>query len=312
MNPYKTFLFFFGLTLFLTGCQSSWQQPLPDGDIVYMPYYKDLGFIQPNGENNQTVEIDRRLSKPVWSNDGKIIFGLSGSGQAGAYSGHPAYWDLDEGRYRICEGDLPFYDQIQGMSNVENPYEVILLDTWDIVVMDLSTCKQVQTIVDYSAHPADYDLAGFSFSPTTNALVYGLVVTLNTTNPKDREYRIMRVNIDTHEQVHLADGINPVWSPDGTQIAYLSTDGLNVMSSGGSDAKKWIDQPFYDAWASGSPWYFAPFLHWSPDGEWLIYHRCDTDKICITKDVQIYKFRLSDGLEAIIVQGGAYPSWRNK
>jgi len=79
-----------------------------------MPSWEDLGFVQPDGKNNQTIEIDRRLAKPIFSNNGKILYGLSGSAHAGAYSGHPAYWNLDIGRYKICERNLPFYDQIQG------------------------------------------------------------------------------------------------------------------------------------------------------------------------------------------------------
>lgn len=298
--------------MLLVGCQSSWQQSIPEGDIIYMPFSSDLGFVQLGGENNHTIEIARRLAKPVFSTDGKIIYGLSGAAYAGLENGHPAYWDLDRGRYKICEKNLPFYFQIQGTGNYEeNPYEVYLLGTWEIISMDLSQCKLVKTVVDYSDHPGDYSLAGFSYSPVTNQLVYGLVVDLYLTNPSAREYRIMQMDIETNEQVHLADGINPVLSPDGTQIAYLGTDGLYVMLSNGSAIKKLIDQPLFDLWASGSPWFSTPIPRWSLDGEWLIYHRCNTERICSFQDAKIYKIHTDYGSgEQEILESGEYPNWR--
>ncbi|MEA3440693.1 MAG: hypothetical protein U9R58_10455 [Chloroflexota bacterium] len=268
-----------------------------------MPFLNELGFIQANGENNQIIEIGKKFAKPVWSNDGKFLYGLSGDAGPGAYGGHPAYWDLEKSRFGICYRDLPYFEQIQGSGNVENPYEVLVQDVWEIIVMDLSKCKQVQTLVDFTANPGDFSIAGFSYSPSTQELVYGLVV-------KEREYKIMLLDMNTGEQVQLAAGINPAWSPDGTHIAYLGLDGLYVMLSNSSEPKQLVSQPFFDAWRSGSVWSLASLPRWSSDGEWLVYHRCNTIDICMIEDTHIYKIRSSGGSEEMIIAGGEYPSWR--
>ncbi|MEA3439508.1 MAG: hypothetical protein U9R58_04425 [Chloroflexota bacterium] len=291
------------MPLFLASCQSSWQQPIPDGEIVYMSYLYDpyeLGFFHANGGNNQTLEIDQAFEKPVWSNDGKFLFGLSGG--IASYIGYPAYWDLEKGCFKVCN-DLPYFGQIQGSGNVENPYEVIIQGPWEIIVMDLSRCVQVQTLVDYTADPGDFSIGGFSYSPSTQELVYGLVY-------NDREYKIMLLDIKTGEQFQLAEGINPTWSPDGTRIAYLGLDGLYVMLSNGAEPRQLVNQPFFDALRIGNQADLRTVPRWSPDGEWLVYHRCSTPNICMMEDAQIYKIRSSGGSEEKILTGGQYPSWR--
>jgi hypothetical protein len=146
----KTFLLGVFTSTLLASCQSSWRQPIPDGSIVFMAGYSELGFVQPDGTGNQIIELRKRLARPVWSNDGNIIYGLSGSGQAGADGGHPAFWDLETGRYRLCKRDLPFFYGIQGSGNPDNSYVVVVQDIWKILVIDLAKCKTTKTLVDYS------------------------------------------------------------------------------------------------------------------------------------------------------------------
>lgn len=301
-------------SVMLASCQSSWRQPIPDGNIVYMAGYSELGFIQPDGTDNQIIEPRKRLAIPVWSNDGNIIYGLSGSGQAGAYGGYPAYLDLEFGRYKVCSFKIwrqnwPFYKQIQGSGNPLNPYEVIVMYVWEIVLIDLSRCKKVQTYVDYSAHPGDYSIAGFSYSPLTQELVYGLVV-----NPykEDREYQLIQLDINTGNQVQMAEGINPSWSPDGTQIAYLGMDGLYVISAEGQGNKKVVYQPFFSPWEGPSPWHPTTFPQWSPDGKYIVYHRCSTEDLCRWEEAQIYRISSAGGPEILIHLGGKYPSWGDR
>jgi hypothetical protein len=142
------------------------------------------------------------LARPVWSNDGNIIYGLSGSGQAGADGGHPAFWDLETGRYRLCKRDLPFFYGIQGSGNPNNSYEVVVQDIWKILVIDIAKCKTAKTLVDYSEHPGKYSMAGFSYNPLKNELIYGLVVYPD----KDREYQIIHLDINTGKQMQIAEG----------------------------------------------------------------------------------------------------------
>jgi hypothetical protein len=299
--------------MLLSSCQSSWGKPVPHNEIVYqasnnytkigLPQYQ-LGFIQADGENNQIVEIDRRFDKPVWSINGIFLYGLS-DGKAD-YLGYPAYWDIDSGRFGICT-NLPFYDLIQGSENAEKPHEVIIQHVWEISLFDIIQCKRVKTFVNYSEDPGGFAIAGFSYQSITQELVYGLIE-----NPyKDRKYYIKKLDIKTGEEVTLVEGINPVWSPDGKYIAYIGLDGLYVMDASGSDRLQLVKRFFFDSKTkAGSPWSPTPIPRWSPDGEWVIYHRCNTEKICTIDEAHIYKIRSRGGPEELILVGGKYPSWR--
>ena len=298
---------FFCITLFLFGCQSSWQQPIPNGEIIFMSVGA-LGFIQTSEGNIQIHKVDERFAKPVWSNNSMFLFGLSGSGHAGVFGGYPAYWNLDNGQYKACTHNSPFFEQIQSSENPTNHYEAIVMNVWEIIVIDLSNCKEIQTFVDYSDHPEKFSIAGFSYSPFKQKLTYGLV-----TNPyKNRNYEILVMDITNGEVEKLAEGINPVWSPDGSQIAYLGLDGLYVISSNGSEIRRLVNQPLFNAWQSGSPESHTPIPRWSPDGQWIVYHKCISGDPCNIADAQIFKVRLEDGDEEQILSGGQFPSWGNR
>lgn len=295
------------IPLCLSSCKSSWQEQIIDAAIVYMPSYRKVGFVDANGENNQIIEIQSKFTKPVWSTDGNIIYGLSGSAQAGSYHGHPAYWNIETGRFLICTDNLPFFEYIQGRDSANNPYEVIVQDVWKISLIDIIQCKRVKTFVDYSEDPGRFAIAGFSYQSNTQELVYGLIE-----NPyKDRKYYIKKLDTKTGEEVTLVEGINPVWSPDGKYIAYIGLDGLYVMEASGSDRLQLVKRFFFDTKTkAGSPWSPTPIPRWSPDGEWVIYHRCSTEKLCSSEDAGIYKIRSRGGTEELLLVGGKYPSWR--
>ncbi|MBO0719836.1 MAG: PD40 domain-containing protein [Blastocatellia bacterium] len=65
------------------------------------------------------------------------------------------------------------------------------------------------------------------------------------------------------------DDVNPVWSPDGSMIAfYRSTaagDGIYIMPSLGGPERK-----LTTTWANRFSFGSHTWLHWSPDGKWLV------------------------------------------
>jgi Tol biopolymer transport system component/DNA-binding winged helix-turn-helix (wHTH) protein len=68
---------------------------------------------------------------------------------------------------------------------------------------------------------------------------------------------------------HPGDDVNPVWSPDGGTIAFYrsSTDGDGVFlvpALGGAERK------LTDTWANRFGFGSHTWIHWSPDGKWLV------------------------------------------
>ena len=69
MRNYLKSIFLF-VFICLTGCQSVWQQPIPDGEIIYQGEHTDnsvygfvhkLGFVSANGGKTQKLEINRKF-----------------------------------------------------------------------------------------------------------------------------------------------------------------------------------------------------------------------------------------------------------
>ena len=68
-------------------------------------------------------------------------------------------------------------------------------------------------------------LQGFSYNQDTQELVFGEIVN----PPYPPSYHIKLLNLNTGEQSELGNGFYPIWSPDGTRIAFFGMDGLYVM-----------------------------------------------------------------------------------
>jgi hypothetical protein len=201
---------------------------------------------------------------------------------------------------------MPYYDQIQGAGNPDNPYQVIIQDIWTILIYDIAECKEVRTLVDYEDRPGDFSIIGFSYFPPNQELLFGL-----ETNPDydTNKYHVMKLDVENGRQVQLAEGINPAWSPDGRRIAYLGLDGLYVMQADGGGAYPVLSQPFSNPLRNSKILTFSPLPHWSADGEWLVYHVCG-DKLCRLENIGVYKISSTGGVAEKIIQGGMYPAWK--
>lgn len=290
--------------VFGSACQPIFPHNLPDTELIYQADYKVLGFVDADGQANQVLVINQQFAKPVWSADGQYLFGLSKG--KGVSWGYPAVWDLSKKRFKVCDWNQPHFGQIQSYDDPENPYMVIVQHTEAIILFDIKTCKQKQLLVDYSGQ-ASYAIAGFSYSQARQELVYGLLV-----DPyRDRQYRLMHKNLTTEEEIQLAEGINPSWSPDGSLVAFVGFGGIYLISITDKDAvtTRLSDEPLFDPWESGSPDLFASRLSWSPDGEWIVYHHCRKENSCRWNDNDIYKINIHRKVPVLVLEDGYYPSW---
>lgn len=265
----------------------------------------EFGIFNLRDSEYNSLFLKEKFAKPVWTTNGEILLGLSGSANAGGYWGYPAYWDIQQGQYKICKDDLPFFAQIQTSGNLENPYEVILHNAWFIVLFDLIECEQTRILVDYSDQVSTYELAGFSYNPETKKLSYGLVIYKKT---NEYIFEIRQLDLDTQENTHLAEGISPSWSPDGTHLAYIGENGLYTLTPDNNEITKFAEYHFFDPTILNS-WSFYPIPHWSPDNNWIVYHRCNEqkDNFCETS---IYRINLQKRSDEKLYSFGEYPSWR--
>lgn len=303
--------------ILLSGCiishsnTTGWPTTVPDGDILFQSQQQtlfELNFIDADGSNHQRLEVPQNFIKPVWSADGQIIYGLSSPIGLFPYEdiGYPAYWNLKDGTLATCNTELPYYSQIAPSGNPDLPHEVILYNVSEIVTFDIDTCEQTGILVDFNQRPGVYGVSGFSYFAGTQELIYGRYT---VPYPPSREYRLIKLNLQTNQEVKLAEGVNPAWSPDGSSIAYVGVDGLYLIGSDGSQPRQIIQTVFFDTNAVDSPDAYSPLLSWSPDGEWLAYHQCP-DRLCRIGSIPVYVLNVFDRQQVEIFMGGKYPTWR--
>jgi len=304
----KFFLILLALPL-LTGCQSHWNQPIPETDIVYQTGRigdKELGFINADGSDPIILKLGGYIRKPVWSPDGSLLYGLANDTVGGATLGYPAYWDR-EGNFKECRNWERFW-HIEGAGNEANLKEVFISRTWEILLVDIEKCEEVKVLVNYEQSSSVNGIIGISYSPVTQELLYSLRL-YDSTSSESAEYRIMKLNIVTGIEQQIAEGVNPAWSPDGSQIATIMADGIYLMNADGSQSRLLIKHDFFNL-RSRSPFgRVDPIPHWSADGKWIVYHNCDDD-VCYVDESTIYIVSVEDGQEIKIIDGGGYPSWR--
>ena len=292
------------LLIFATsGCQSVWKQPFPDAEIVYQTGSFDqpqLGFVRADGSNPVLLETGVYLMKTTWSLAGDRIYALSRGGQAIVF-GYPAYWEPD-GKFKKCR-EWFNYEQIEEVVRADGSKQALILSTKVIQLADLDRCKSIEVLVDIFEH-GELIIFGASYSPDGRWLLYGLETGQGL--PAASIYQLMKMDLKTHQAVELAKGVNPSWSPDGLQIAYVQADGIYIMNADGSQPRQVVNHIFVNEYGNFG---FPPILRWSPDGKWIVYHRCEKYS-CIVYENTIYKVETATGKEVKIIEGGAFPDWR--
>jgi hypothetical protein len=299
------------LIILFSGCQSAWRGTIPDVEILYQNSLgpNKIGFVDADGKDPSIFETGTFLRKPVWSSDGTVIYALTNP-SPGRIFGYPAYWDTNNGKFKACRRDLPYFWQIEESGNANGRTEVLLHDSRTVISMELANCTQTGVLLDVEKRPGNTSqgypiIEGFSYHSPTRQLLIGLVIKQGV---EVIDARIIKFDQTSGEWLELAEGINPSWSPDGHWIAYVGLDGLYVMRSDGTGNRQVLEHLFFDFKRR----YFGgaePKPKWSPDGKWLVYHRCE-DISCIVTENTIYKISADGGQEEEIIFGGAFPSWK--
>ncbi len=312
----KTIFLLFGIfSLVLTvGCigfsSASYPEAIPDSDILFQIEHHDpyvLGVIQADATNYQALDIPNNFVRVSWSSSGKILYGLSNPEGMPPYGeiGYPAYWDIQNNSFKACFASLPHYKQIEEYENEKYPHAVILYVDEEVIIFDIDSCQTIQYLVDNSKSSGRQVISGFSFNTKRSELLYGQV----NDSMVQRSMQLFKLNIQTGENIEVAEGINPAWSPDGTKIAYLGMNGIYILSMGKQDLIHLYNTKFFDLLIRSSTWAGTPQPRWSPDGKWIVFHQCITGYVCIEEEAAIYKIRVSDGKLEKIFTGGMFPIW---
>lgn len=306
----------------------------PDSRIVFQAMVEDsdalsegypLGFVDEQAKSTQMYILSFDLHMvpllPVQTSDGMLTLAVSCSSaglRAVTRSGEMVIYPMD--------ADSPFR-RAWRVAPVPNTHLVVVVnqDTWrghrdetySIRLLDLDTRKEVQVLAvlepDPNKEPAEV------FPSIGTAAMYHTWLTYSRCS----ELACQLVILDTltaEESVLLSreDGIlaTPAFSPDGQWIAYTASDGIYVISAdspGNTSARRVVAMTLSLEWRSLRVGDLKPAPAWSPDGRWLVYHRCIEN--CMEghfklSNFGIFKVNVETGEEIRLFRGGVYPYWR--
>jgi len=100
----------------------------------------------------------------------------------------------------------------------------------------------------------------------------------------------------------------PAFSPDGKWIAYTTASGIYLIRPDGSENHLLVN---VEGWYTGSLNSEPPSASFSPDSQWIVYHRCPVSG-CPDWGIvlgKIYKMNIGTKEEVFLTEGGN-PYWR--
>jgi hypothetical protein len=293
-------LVLFILSFYLTGCSLTWwAQSIPAVDIVYQAGKDEpqLGFVNADGSNNSFINLIKDVGVPIWSLDGHALFGLEN-----IYQDYAFEWTPGE-RPKRCKDWFGLHT-IQHLNDENSVYKALVVSSQKIFIGDLRRCKVEEILVD-TRDIGELFVYGASYSHTVKTLIYGL-----GKYAKDRptEYKIIKLDIPSKMKTIITNGVNPTWSHDGRWIAYVGEDGIYIIRPDGSGSRNVVNHTFVDP-RTKDYGVVTPIPRWSPDDQWIIFHQCEKYD-CIDYENSIYKVEVETGKIEKIIDGGAFPDWR--
>lgn len=314
-----------GICLGLTGCKENIPiaqgAVLPDLEIVFQTMIEgddagySLGFTDAGGST--VIHLSLPVMRygppinPVWTSSGDMV--VFNSMRA------PGYF-----RAIVSDGQIFAYDQNEAfpvyscIAPISNTHQIVFARydgggipmniPMSIHAVDLDTHKEITTYVQLD--PVGGTVVDLETG--TNSLHGQLLVFRRIVFHKQE---ILILNTGTGQETVLLSGKEteimrfPAFSPDGASVAYTAEDGIYIIRTI-KDAKPQKVTELSNSTASAK-WPTAP--SWSPDGQWLIYHRCMKD--CASgkeriENFNIFKVNIVTGEEILLVEGGLNPHWR--
>jgi Tol biopolymer transport system component len=202
------------------------------------------------GRQTDLGDVVGEASAPVWSPDGtRILYGARGG----------SLYSVDVGSgdrslvVRLPGENLDSMDEIEW--SPDGAYLAIVNDLEPgggrLYVMNADG-SGVRVLLDNFESGGILARNRFAWSPDGTRLTYAAF-----SGPDVRELRIWTVSLDGSAPSLVAShtsnvGGSPVWSPDGSQIAFVADRSSFVINSDGSGDVRTIDELTYLSWGDGS------------------------------------------------------------
>ncbi|RPI92335.1 MAG: hypothetical protein EHM40_13330 [Chloroflexi bacterium] len=290
----------------------------PDTNLVFTPLGQQVGFVNADGSDLEYVplvikapELSNRIlpSRPVITGDNKTLIVKA--------SFRVTYASLPEWLVVSQPGKFPVVCRqwsSQHMAYLSaDQQEIFTFTLWDgLQRYKLSNCgKEVSPLETY-----ERNLYGIP-SPDQKYIVQ---VRETGAALEDDHLIIVREFSDTKEwKVGIGD--YPAWSRDSHWVAYTGKDGIyvaNVLEDREAQLVVAYSYPYpdnenYPVYETDAMWKISPEVAWSPDGNWLVYHKWKGDRpgnFVDPTNYGIYKVDIATGEEIMIIDEGIYPYWR--
>lgn len=297
--------------------------PLPDLEIVFQTMVKQeyetgysLGFTDANGSTVVQLALPHLKygppGYPVWASNGdRVIFNALRSPyflRAIMTDGRLLNYDHSEFFATYCRV-APIRDTHQVIFARHEAGGIPRNIPMSIRAVDLDTRQEITTYV----HIDPVGGVAVDLETGTNPL-YGQRLVFRRTVFYKQEMLVL--DIETGQETILLSGAAteimraPAFSPDGASVAYVGKDGIYVITMAEIESPPQRIVELRDSEVS-IMWPTAP--SWSPDGQFLIYHRCLQhcgNKYGDIEDFNIFKVDVRTGKEVLLVEGGLNPYWR--
>lgn len=291
--------------LIASGCTNTPSITFPDKDIVYQigdPNDPKIGFVNADGTGKEILDVDSYLAKPTWSPE-KTLYALEWSG-AGAHTGYASFWQEKKARITCRNDRWQAVKSIELMPGSDPALAIINNAGYQILSIDLNSCQETKMYIDVS-QASSTTIQGISISPDGNKILYAEKGDVSISSPT---YSISVLDIVSEKVVEVGIGVNPTWSGDGQWIAYIWLDGIYIMAFDGSQNRRLITYNYEDGFSPGEFITTTPLPRWSPDGKWLVYHKC----LQSLATCSVMKLEISTGQETQVAENGLYPFWRGR
>lgn len=291
-----------------TGCLRTVPAQLPNTDIVFQTMAYDNGqgysfaFVNADGSDLTVVELNQGVGAailPAWSADGKTLI-FRGEVRIPDVNYLGRFFVLRAGQsLTMCppehtQGGGPLFITADGKQAVMN----VAPELPDkLVLLNLNNCEITNTFLTVRAF-------GGAITSSKREVVFW----------QEEDIGVFDLDFATHTIV--GHGIAPRWSPDDQWIAYTGRDGIYVVKRDGTGSRRIVLYKAYRQYWTGPAYEdWPPLPSWSPDGKWLVYHKCmlPDDQVCEKSNVSqyaIFKVNVETGVEMRIVDGGLNPYWR--